>query len=328
MKATDFCKYFDFTLWVNDTNEEDESGYVSKYIATDDQQVFHTRYLDDVGFLASCFDSMLIDYVDRTLYYYNFQCDSNSDKTFYEQAKEWIENTINNPLFDSYTYEVICCLVNPHNIIDDLALKEKTMLDFGKLNAMIDEVNNVIADVENETSDIKNKVHNSVALAYDYVCDELVNYCKILNKACDSSSDKTYKNIKASFEIPIQNPIGKIVFKYEYPSYAFRVKVLVEDDNGELNSYQIIHTNRANDYIGIQSYEGANRSHSAIKWFLQICDDWNSYKSEVENAVVNAVNDILKQKSEFAHQDNIKAKSDLELVKGRAEEIYAELDNN
>lgn len=39
-------------------------------------------------------------------------------------------------------------------------------------------------------------------------------------------------------------------------------------------------------------------------------------------------NDILKQKSEFAHQDNIKAKSDLELVKGRAEEIYAEFDNN
>ena len=328
MKATDFCKYFDFTLWVNDTNEEDESGYVSKYIATDDQQVFHTRYLDDVGFLASCFDSMLIDYVDRKLYYYNFQCNSNSDKTFYEQAKEWIENTINNPLFDSYTYEVICCLVNPNNIIDDLALKEKTMLDFGKLNAMIDEVNNVIADVENETSNIKNKVHDSVALAYDYVCDELVKYCKILNKACDGSSE-TFKKIKASFEIPIQNTDGKFRFVYGYPSYAFCVRVLADEDNdGKYDGYRIIHTNRNNNYIGMESYEATNRSLSSIKWFLQICDDWNSYKSEVENAVVNAVNDILKQKSEFAHQDNIKAKSDLELVKGRAEEIYAELDNN
>lgn len=202
------------------------------------------------------------------------------------------------------------------------------MLDFGKLNAMIDEVNNVIIDVENETSNIKNKVYDSVALAYDYVCEELVKYCKILNKACNSSCSEIYRNIKASFEIPIQNTIGKIVFKYEYPSYAFRVKVLVEDDNGKLNSYQIIHTSRANDYVDVQSYEGVNRSHSAIKWFLQICNDWNNYKSEVENAVVNAVNDILKQKSKFAHEDNIKAKSDLELVKGRAEEIYAELDNN
>lgn len=202
------------------------------------------------------------------------------------------------------------------------------MIDFDKLNEMINEVNRVVTDVEDETVIIKNKVYDSIALAYDYVCDELTKYCKILNKACDSSSEKTYKKIKASFEIPIQNPIGKIVFKYEYPSYAFGVKVLIEDDNGELNSYQIIHTNRANDYVGVQSYEGVNRSHSAIKWFLQICGDWNSYKSEVENAVVNAVNDILKQKSEFAHQDNIKAKSDLELVKGRAEEIYAEFDKH
>lgn len=328
MKATDFCKYFDFTLWVNDTNEKDEFGDTSKYLATDDQECFEPRYIDDVRELSDCFDSMLMDYVDSELYYHNFQYNSNSDKAFYEQAKEWIENTINNPLFDSYTYEVICCLVNPNNIIDDLALKEKTMLDFGKLNAMIDEVNNVIADVENETSDIKNKVYNSVALAYDYVCDELVNYCKILNKACDSSSSKTYKNIKASFEIPIQNPIGKFKFTYDYPEYSFDVRVLADEDNdGKWNGYRIVHTGR-NGYISTESYEAVNRSHSSIKWFLQICDDWNSYKSEVENAVVNAVNNILKQKSEFAHQDNIKAKSDLELVKGRAEEIYAELDNN
>ena len=203
------------------------------------------------------------------------------------------------------------------------------MLDFGKLNAMIDEVNNVIADVENETSDIKNKVYNSVALAYDYVCDELAKYCIILNKACDSSSDKTYKNIKANFEIPIQNSNGKFRFVYDYLSYTFSVKVLADkDDDGKWGGYQIIHTIKPFDYISIESYEAINRSCPSIKWFLQICNDWNNYKSEVENAVVNAVNDILKQKSEFAHQDNIKAKSDLELVKGRAEEIYAELDNN
>lgn len=202
------------------------------------------------------------------------------------------------------------------------------MLDFKKLNAMIDEVNNVISDVENETADIKNEVHNSVAIAYDYVCDELLKYCEILNKACDSSSDKTYKNIKASFEIPIQNTNGKFRFVYNYPSYAFYVRVLAgKDDDGRYDGYKIILTSRTG-YTSVESYEAVNRSLSSIKWFLQICDDWNSYKSEVENAVVNAVNDILKQKSEFAHQDNIKAKSDLELVKGRAEEIYAELDNN
>lgn len=202
------------------------------------------------------------------------------------------------------------------------------MLDFEKLNAMIDEVNNVISDVENETSNIKNKVYDSVALAYDYVCDELLKYCKILNKACYSSSDKTYKNIKASFEIPIQNTNGKFRFVYNYPSYAFYVRVLADKDNdGRYDGYKIILTSRTG-HTSVVSYEAVNRSISSIKWFLQICNDWNNYKSEVENAVVNAVNDILKQKSEFAHQDNIKAKSDLELVKGRAEEIYAEFDNN
>ena len=200
------------------------------------------------------------------------------------------------------------------------------MVDFEKLNSMIDEVNNVIADVENETASIKNKVHDSVALAYDYVCDKLLKYCKILNKACDGSSE-IFKKIKASFEIPIQNTDGKFEFVYEYPDYSFGVRVLAdEDDDGKWKGYEIIDTNRYSDYVSRESYEAVNRSHSSIKWFLQICDDWNSYKSEVENAVVNAVNDILKQKSEFAHQDNIKAKSDLELVKGRAEEIYAEFD--
>lgn len=326
MKATDFCKYFDFTLWVNDTNEEDEFGNATKYFATDDQECFKPRYIDDVRELSDCFDSMLIDYVDRELYYYGFQYNSDSDKAFYEQAKEWIENTINNPLFDSYTYEVICCLINPDNIINDLAPKEKTMLDFEKLNAMIDEVNNVIADVENETADIKNKVHDSIALAYDYVCDELVKYCKILNKACSSSLDKTYRNIKASFEIPIQNTDGKFKFTYEYPDYSFDVKVLAdEDDDGNWKGYKIVRTGR-NGYINMESYEAVNRSCPSIKWLLQICDDWNSYKSEVENAVVNAVNDILKQKSKFAHEDNIKEKLALEKVKGRAEEIYAEFD--
>lgn len=329
MKATDFCKYFDFTLWINDTNEEDEFGNTTKYFATDDQECFKPRYVDDVRELSDCFDSMLMDYVDTELYYHNFEYNPNTNKAFYEQAKEWIENTINNPLFDSYTYEVICCLVNPDNIIDDLAPKEKTMLDFEKLNAMIDEVNNVIADVENETANIKNKVYDSIALAYDYVCDELVKYCKILNKACYSSSNKTYKNIKASFEIPIQNTNGRFNFVYEYPNYAFDVRVLAdEDDDGKWNGYEIIHTNRISNHARMESYEEVNRSHSSIKWFLQICNDWNSYKSEVENAVANTVNDILKQKSKFAHEDNIKAKSDLELVKGRAEEIYAEFDNN
>ena len=58
------------------------------------------------------------------------------------------------------------------------------MIDFDKLNEMINEVNRVVTDVEDETVNIKNKVHDSIALAYDYVCDELLKYCKILNKAC------------------------------------------------------------------------------------------------------------------------------------------------
>lgn len=202
------------------------------------------------------------------------------------------------------------------------------MLDFKKINAIINELNNIVVDLDNETTNINNELHNTTVTIYNYVCEKLVEYCDVLNNACGNCSSGIYRNIKASFEIPLRNPKGKINFVYGNPTYSFDVKVLAGGDDDRMwDGYEIIHTNRGG-YVNVKDYEEINRSHSSIKWFLRICNDWNCYKSEIEDAVANAVSDILRQKIQIAYNDNINAKTDLQLIKSRGKEIYDEFDNS
>ena len=116
MKATEFCKFFDFTLEKCDIDEYgDECGYK----ATDDQGVFYTRYVMDVKDLSDGFDSMLQDYIENDIEANGFDFDPTCDKqTYYEQALTWCDN--NEIWKNTDTREIIACLVNPDLIEDDL----------------------------------------------------------------------------------------------------------------------------------------------------------------------------------------------------------------
>lgn len=119
MKATEFAKWFDFTITLNTENEADECGDVTKYIVEDDERVFHTRYIDCVSDLADCFDSMLMDYIETPMEECGFDYDIDADGTFYEQALEWAKAN-KSKVYDGYI-EMLECLVNPEKIEDDVA---------------------------------------------------------------------------------------------------------------------------------------------------------------------------------------------------------------
>ena len=86
MKATEFCKFFEFTLHKEHGFDEEDGEY--NYIATDDQGTFHPRYAIDVNELTEMFDSMLKDYVDDNLEEDGFEYDDHIG-AYYEQALEW-----------------------------------------------------------------------------------------------------------------------------------------------------------------------------------------------------------------------------------------------
>ena len=119
MKATEFAKWFDFTISLNTENEPDEFGDITKYIVEDDERVFCTRYIDSVWGLADCFDSMLMDYIESPIEERGFDYDINADGTFYEQALKWAKAN-KDKVYSEYI-EMLECIVDPDLIEDDVA---------------------------------------------------------------------------------------------------------------------------------------------------------------------------------------------------------------
>lgn len=118
MKATEFCKFFDFHIILNIPNTEE--GAHRRYAVIDDQGTFNTRYIDSVDELTDQFDTMLADYVDSTLLDFGFMPDEDVEFGFYKQALEFIENGDGEDLKGTDTYNVIRCLTDSSLIIDDV----------------------------------------------------------------------------------------------------------------------------------------------------------------------------------------------------------------
>ena len=103
MKATEFCKWFDFTL---DKGEfYDEDGVDWKYCATDDQGVFANRYADNVDDFADMFDSCLQDYVDEDLEYNGFDPDDYEPSQYYMSASRWCEDE--SEMNDTFLHHIV-----------------------------------------------------------------------------------------------------------------------------------------------------------------------------------------------------------------------------
>lgn len=129
MKATEFCKFFDFNIDIvpiDEVSEDDRNDFALQeewvYEMTDDQGTFRTRYADSICTIADLFDSMLLDYVDSTLSDFGFEWDQYSMEPQYEQALKWIKGT---ELEGTNIHRVIECMVDPSKIKDDL--KEMVM---------------------------------------------------------------------------------------------------------------------------------------------------------------------------------------------------------
>ena len=174
------------------------------------------------------------------------------------------------------------------------------MVDFDKLNAMIDEVHTVIKDVEVETKDAEAKVYDIKKDRYDKVVADLVKYCDVLTKARNGSQ------IRVDIEIPTEMNGGKFLFtrvdQYHesWPDYGLKVS------NGEADFYSIIDSK-----YGDKTYCNINHSHPSIIWFENLIKEWDDVKDIVEEDIVNGVNIILKQQSEIAHKKYENAKSKL-----------------
>lgn len=116
MQATEFCHYFEFSL--NKEHGFDDDGSEYNYAVVDDQGVFDTRYIMQIDELVNCFDVMLRDYVEDYVEDNGFEYDSSLEKTYYEQALQWIIDT---DLAGTDTHWVIAALVDPKTLADDTA---------------------------------------------------------------------------------------------------------------------------------------------------------------------------------------------------------------
>ena len=179
------------------------------------------------------------------------------------------------------------------------------MIDFDKLNSMIDEVNTVINDVNKETQQNKNELNNLKEVAYYNATADLIKYCDILTKAMKGFK----KNIE--IEIPIDGHNDRLIFTRHIPYESTPGTYAVEVTNGDYPIYRII-DNRGWKESRIKEYEDINHSHKSVIWFENLAADWDDVKDKIEEGVVNGVNYILKEKAKFAHEANEKSKENLE----------------
>ena len=101
--ASEFCEFFDFTLYEN-TEKEEIDGYVPKYIARDNQLCFYPRYCDDYQDFAWQFDVCFDNYVYDTLCEYGYD-----GKYNFENMQQWIERSCEDLLYTD-TYNVLAVL--------------------------------------------------------------------------------------------------------------------------------------------------------------------------------------------------------------------------
>ena len=179
------------------------------------------------------------------------------------------------------------------------------MIDFDKLNSMIDEVNTVINDVNKETQQNNNELNNLKEVVYYNATADLIKYCDILTKAMKGFK----KNIV--IEIPIDGNGDRLMFTRHTPYESTLGAYAVEVTNGDYPFYRIIN-NRVCKKSRAEEYKDINHSHKSVIWFENLAADWDNVKDKIEEGVVNGVNYILKEKAKFAHEANEKSKENLE----------------
>ena len=174
------------------------------------------------------------------------------------------------------------------------------MINFDELNAMIDKVNDVIVDVNDDTKRQSNELKNLKEVAYTTAVFDLLKYCDIFNKAIGDCT----KNLQIN--IPFQD--GEILFT-RYMPYCSRYGTYAVEINVGRDDYRIIENHDGSKAL---EYKAINHSYKPVIWFEDLASDWDNVKNKIDERVVDGVNHILKRRAEIAHEENKKAKENLE----------------
>ncbi|WP_026653540.1 hypothetical protein [Butyrivibrio proteoclasticus] len=118
MKATEFCRFFDFDI----RREEgfSEFGSMYRFVITDTQGTVSAKYIVDIYDVTEAVDICLGAYIDETLLDYGFIPDENCNDGYYEQALKFITEGDGDALIGTNTHKVIECLCDPKKIEDDV----------------------------------------------------------------------------------------------------------------------------------------------------------------------------------------------------------------
>ena len=176
------------------------------------------------------------------------------------------------------------------------------MVDFDKLNAMIDEVNNVIGDVETETIRMNHNTEEIKKDKFIKVNRILINYYDVYIKSIGG----TYSGRNYKMNIPLG--AGRIKFH----NGGINVHLNCNDDkrNPSYNDYSIC-CNGKGECVEY-SYKNYNKSHPSIIWFTNLAMVWDKFENEFDKIFTEQIHDILKQRSENAHEKYNTAQYSLE----------------
>lgn len=155
------------------------------------------------------------------------------------------------------------------------------MMDFEKLNSMINEVNNVINDVNKSTKEIENENYNTIMSAFCKANEYLIDLRNTYIKAIENFKD---------VEIEIPFPDGGVI----------RIaKQGIAVSNG-VNPYYYIAVTKTN----VESrYKECNKSHPSIIWFSNTAMNFEEEKENIERHFIDGIHFILEERSNKAHKE-------------------------
>lgn len=173
------------------------------------------------------------------------------------------------------------------------------MIDFDKLNAMVDEVNNVISDVKKETTRMNENTAEIIKDKFVEVNKILVNYYDIY-----------VKSIGEQYSLKTSISLGEGCIKFSKSGISVHFNTEKDRRDRHYNDYSICCEN--NDARIKFRYDNLNKSHPSIVWFTSLAMVWDKFENEFDTKFTEAIHNILKLRSEDAHKEYNTAQHGLE----------------
>lgn len=175
------------------------------------------------------------------------------------------------------------------------------MIDFDKLNAMVNEVNNVISDVERETIEYKKKKDIKDMEIFNKMLIDLKEVFAILKKThCKNEWETAIRTNDIIFKFKYK--AGNLAFNATESVYILRQKY--DGMNYDLGRVYQIQNGDYYNYI---------KNCRTLDFFMSIAKEWDTkYKSDFETDLCKKVQDILTLRTEKIHREYIEVKEAVE----------------